>query len=84
MKISLVGFKNYVKDEEVIGVVFYGVECTEIHEGCGVRTFSEYIPSDKIFCSFSLGDILSIEFTQYRSRDGYRSYISAVRKEEDE
>lgn len=84
MKISVVGYNNYVKDNKVRGVNIYGVEHTEMAGGCGVRTFSEYVSSDKIFCSFDVGDIICIEFTQYKSKDGYRSYISAVRKEEDE
>lgn len=82
MKISIVGCKDYVKDSVIKGVTVYGVELEEIRQnGYGCKTFKQYFRGMD-GSNFEIGGIYDVEFEHIETNDGYKAFVSGLRKED--
>ena len=81
MKISIVGLKDYIKDNVIRGVQVHGV-CLEpiASNGYGNEIFKEYL---KGFdgSNFEVGEVYEVEFEQYKTKEGYAARVVGLRKE---
>lgn len=81
MRISVVGLKDYIKDNVIKGVTVYGVLLDPIgSNGYGNETFKEYLRGFD-GSNFEVGEVYEVEFEQYRLKDGYAARVVGLRKE---